>query len=121
VHFTSVLNEIGRGDPDAAAARLDAVSEFPLLPILPESESLAMQYAERLALPEKGVYDALHIAIASVHGVDYLVTWNCAHIANARMRRHLAAINSAMGFPLPVICTPEELLDDDTFADPYRR
>ena len=63
------------------------------------------------------MYDALHIAVASVHAVDYLVTWNCKHIANAHLRRGIAEINLRMGVFTPVICTPEELLDDDTIPE----
>lgn len=114
----AVLDEVRRGHPAAADERLRAVAGLPLLPILPESGALAALYAERLSLPEKGVYDTLHIAIASLHGVDYLVTWNCKHIANAHMRRGLAEINMAEGLTIPIICTPEELLDDDTLPDP---
>jgi len=57
--------------------------------------------------------DTLHLAVASVHAVDYLVTWNCKHIANAHIRRQLAEINNSEGVYTPIVCTPEELLDDD--------
>ncbi len=114
----AVLDEIGRGDPAAARHRIEAVSHLPLVPVLNECERLAMAYARHLGLPASGLYDALHIAIASVHRIEYLVTWNCAHIANAHMRRGLGEVNGSEGFPLPVICTPEELLDDDAFSSP---
>jgi hypothetical protein len=54
----------------------------------------------------------MHLAIASVHGVDYLVTWNCTHLANALVRRALAETNSSMGLVTPIICTPEEMLEE---------
>ena len=107
-----VLEEIRRGDAGAAAERLRAVSSFPLLPIVPEVEELAAVYAKDLEFPEKSLRDTLHIAVASVHGADYLVTWNCTHIANAHIRRRLAEINTSEGVPIPIICTPEELLYD---------
>lgn len=108
-----VLEEIRRGDSEAATERLRSVERFPLLPISREVESLAAIYAQELCLPEKALRDTIHIAVAAVHGIDYLVTWNCAHIANAQIRPALAEINLREGVPVPIICTPEELLDDE--------
>ena len=71
-----------------------------------------------MQLPERAYRDALHIAMASVHKIDYLVTWNCAHIANAVVRKKLARINMVEGIGLPVICTPEELTNEED-ADGY--
>ena len=113
-----VLDEIGRGDPEAASERLQAVSGFPVLPIRPEVEHLAALYDRELQFPGKSLRDTLHIALASVHAVDYLVTWNCRHIANAHIRRGLAELNRAEGISTPIICTPEELLDDDAIPPP---
>jgi predicted nucleic acid-binding protein len=107
-----VLEEIQRGDAQAAERRLAVVSEWSLLPVVPSVEHLVTVYATELHLPEASYRDALHIAMASVHGVDYLVTWNCRHIANAYVRRRLADINVLEGVSVPIICTPEELLDD---------
>ena len=112
-----VLQELGRGDPDAAAERLEAVSEFRVLPLLPDVEPLAALYVSELPLPQTSMYDALHIALASVHAMDYLVTWNCKHIANAHLRRRLSDISQRMNMTIPVICTPEELLDEDIIPD----
>jgi predicted nucleic acid-binding protein len=109
-----VLEEIRRGDPAAATERLAAISEFQVLPASPEIEPLAESYLTELRLPQDALYDTLHIALASVHGVDYLVTWNCRHIANAHLRKRLAEINVRLGVSTPIICTPEELLDDDS-------
>lgn len=64
--------------------------------------------------PEKATIDALHIAVASVHGMDYLVSWNCTHIANATMRGQIEAICRGAGFAPPVICTPLELVKEPT-------
>jgi len=108
-----VLDEIRRGDPVAAAERLKVVARFPLLPLGPEVERLAAIYQEKLRLPEKSLRDTLHLAVASVHDVDYLVTWNCKHIANAHIRRQLQELNYGAGVHTPIICTPEELLDED--------
>jgi hypothetical protein len=60
-------------------------------------------------LPPKAVRDAAHIAVATVHGVEYLLTWNCRHLANAQISRRVARICSDYGFAMPTICTPEEL------------
>lgn len=109
-----VLEEIRRGDPAAAAGRLAAVSGLRILQTSSEIEPLAASYLTELRLPQDALYDTLHIALASIHGLDYLVTWNCRHIANAHLRRRLAEINVRLGVSTPIICTPEELLDDDS-------
>jgi len=109
-----VLEEIRRGDSEAATERLNSVERFPLLPISKEVENLAAIYARELRFPEKSLRDTIHIALAAVHGIDYLVTWNCAHIANAHIRPTLADINLREGVSVPIICTSEELLDDET-------
>ena len=113
-----VLTEIQRGDADAASERMRLISGFAILPASEEVEALAAEYVRELQLPRKALYDALHIAIASVHGMEYLVTWNCRHIANAHLRRLISEINVRMGVFTPIICTPEELLDDDEFPEP---
>jgi hypothetical protein len=64
------------------------------------------------ALPIKAKADALHIAIATVHGMDYLLTWNCKHIANATMRLKIESICKSCGYVPPIICTPLELMED---------
>jgi len=64
------------------------------------------------AIPIEATEDALYVALAAAHGMDYLLTWNCRHIANATMRNRIADVCAASGFEAPVICTPEELLED---------
>lgn len=76
-----------------------------------ESRSLAQKLLSAGGLPKKAASDALHIAVAAVHGMDYLVTWNCKHIANARMLRFVTEKCRSAGFEPPVICTPEELAE----------
>ena len=73
---------------------------------------LAAAIAKTASLPEKATEDALHIALATVHGMDYLITWNCKHIANAEIRNILAAVAYDHGYALPVVCTLEELMGD---------
>jgi hypothetical protein len=64
-------------------------------------------------LPERAAVDALHIAVAAVHGMDYLLTWNCTHIANAALRDPIESVCRAHGYEPPAICTPEELLSEE--------
>lgn len=108
-----VLEEAGRGDKDQAQKRVEVLSRFPILEATDEIEGLARTYMEKVGFPAKAIRDAAHLAFACGYGVDYLVTWNCSHIANAEFRRRLWAINSSIGFQTPVICTPEELMGEE--------
>ena len=83
-----------------------------VLELSPEARSLAKQLITEGPLPEKAELDALHIGIAVVNGMDYLLTWNCTHIANAAMRHMIEAVCRSMGYEPPVICTPEELVEE---------
>jgi len=106
-----VLEEAGRGDPQAARERLRVLANLPLLEVLPEVRDLADHYFSVLDIPEQARADAYHLAIATWHGMDYLVSWNCAHIVAARVRRVVHEINADRGIQTPVICTPEELME----------
>lgn len=105
-----VLLECGAGDSDAAALRLAALDGMPVLAQTLEAETLADALLREVPLPAKAAADALHIAVAAVNGVAYLVTWNCTHIANAALRPKIESICRQMGYEPPVICTPKELL-----------
>jgi hypothetical protein len=105
-----VLDEVRAGDPVAASKRLKALQSLPLLDITPEVADLASGILGSGKIPRKAATDAAHIAIAAVHGMDLLVTWNCAHIANAVIVKVLASICREHACECPVICTPEELL-----------
>jgi predicted nucleic acid-binding protein len=107
-----VVAEAQLGDPAAAAARLAILEPITLLAETAESRELARKLISAGGLPDKAASDALHIAVAAVHGMDYLVTWNCRHIANARMLHFVADTCRAAGFEVPVICTPEELAEE---------
>lgn len=109
----SVLTECGAGDPDAAQSRLAVVANLPLLIITENSLQIAEALLERDIIPPKAAEDALHIAVATVYGVDYLLTWNCRHIANPEIQRNIAAYLEQVGLCLPFICTPEELLGEE--------
>jgi hypothetical protein len=76
------------------------------------AEELVIQFLSKTNLPPKAANDAAHIAIATVHGMDYLLTWNCKHIANAHIQKKLARICYDFGYELPTICTPYEMLGE---------
>jgi predicted nucleic acid-binding protein len=109
----SVLRECAAGDPDAAKKRLAALTNIPLLLINEATLNIAEALVQKGIVPAKAAEDALHIAIATVHGVDYLLTWNCRHIANPEIQRDIAAYLEQVGLFLPFICTPEELLGEE--------
>jgi len=105
-----VLDEAAAGDADAARARIAILKHFPLLDLTEEVEKLASALKASLALPVKATTDAAHIAIAAVHEMHFLLTWNCTHIANAEMAVAIEKTCQAGGIACPVICTPEELM-----------
>ncbi len=107
-----VIQEASGGDKNAARKRLQNINKFPLLDVTDEVEELANIFIKKGPISRKSIIDALHIAVATIHGIDYLVTWNCTHIANAEMRTDLSFIADSSGFRLPIICTPEELMGE---------
>jgi hypothetical protein len=107
-----VIREAGAGDKVAAQRRLAVLDEIPLIELNEEILSLANNFIVMGPIPENAKEDALHIALATVHGVDYILTWNCRHIANAEMRTAVSNICISQGYQPPIICTPEELMGD---------
>lgn len=107
-----VLKEAGRGDPAMASLRLELLADIPVLETPESALALAEALVRRGPLPEKAGADAVHIAIAATHGVRYLMTWNCKHIANAEMRPQIERICRIHGCEPPVLCTPEELMGE---------
>jgi predicted nucleic acid-binding protein len=106
-----VIEEASFGDPEAAKRRLGELKDFPHLELNDKVEEMAQVYMERLEIPKKSFRDAAHLAIACVHNIDYLVTWNCAHLANGEVIKKLMKINESIGIHTPIICTPEELME----------
>lgn len=106
-----VIDECSAGDKTAAQERAVFLTGIPELSVSDDVKRLAEDLVQRVPLPEKGAVDALHIAVAAVHGIDYLLTWNCAHIANASLRPRIEALCRAFGHEPPTICTPQELLE----------
>lgn len=105
-----VLREASAGDPIAASNRLASIAGIPELNVTDEVGELARMLIEQIPIPKKAQLDAFHIAIAAVHGIDYLLTWNCTHINNAELRPRIEAICRFQAFEPPIICTPQELL-----------
>ena len=112
-----VISEAGTGDEDAARARLDLLATIPLLDATPDAVELTRTLLDLGAVPRKAADDAAHIAIAATNGVDYLVTWNFRHIANATMRSRIEDVCRQSGHKPPVICTPNELMESDHAED----
>ena len=112
--FTSdvVVGEASEGDDEAARQRLDALQGIEELETTPEAEDLASALLEKGPLPEKAAVDALHIGISATEGIEYLLTWNCTHIANAAMRKPIEEICRTKGVEAPIMCTPEELMEE---------
>ncbi len=106
-----VLEEASKGDPQASQKRLEAIQSFPVVEIDENVRKLADIYFARVRLPEKAKADAYHLALATWHGMDFLLSWNCTHIVNGHVRLILEEINSEQGIRTPVICTPEELME----------
>ncbi len=104
-----VIDEVGRGRKKDAARRMSVASEFTVLEEKPALYSLAKDYIKKLALPKSGEIDAYHLAFAAIHEIDFLVSWNCKHIANELKSTTIRKINESHGFPFPTICTPREL------------
>lgn len=108
-----VVDECSDGDPDAARERLAYLAGIPLLEISEDVNTLAASLLASVPLLEKAAIDALHISMATVNGVEYLLRWNCKHIANPSMRPKIERVCREAGFEPPVICTPQELLEID--------
>lgn len=107
-----VVHEAAAGDASAAQQRLSVLREIQKLELTSAVLQLAAQLVTDAAIPRDAGEDALHVAVATVHGMDYLLTWNCRHIANASMRNRIVETCARSGYEAPVICTPEELLED---------
>lgn len=105
-----VIDEVQMGEPSFAKNRLEVVGSLPRLLVTDQATTLARSILSEGFLPQKAFPDALHIAIATVHQIEYLLTWNCKHIANVEVLPRIANLCEDLGLTLPIICTPEELL-----------
>jgi predicted nucleic acid-binding protein len=107
-----VVREASAGEEHAAEQRLRAIADIPLLTLSEEAVAFAEKLVQEGPIPRKAVEDALHIAVATLNGIDYLLTWNFKHIANAAMRYKIERISRLTGCEPPIICTPQELLGE---------
>lgn len=117
--FTSqvVLDEIACGNEAFALKRTSLMHGIPLLEISENVIRTAELILESGIIPPKVVDDAYHVACASVHKIDFLLTWNCKHIANPQNRMRLRKLLARHDLILPIICTPEEMLADERYED----
>ena len=105
-----VLTEAGRGNEKAAQKRLNSLDGIPVLAMTDSAVELAKILINQHAIPGNATDDALHIALSSVHSIDYLLTWNCRHIDNAETKPVIRSILISKGYNCPEICTPQELM-----------
>ena len=104
-----VLDEIASGEAAMARQRLELVAQIKLLDLTNEANALTKQILGSGLLPADADRDAAHIALATVHEMEILLSWNCRHIANAAIQARLRRLAEKAGFALPVLCTPDEL------------
>ena len=107
-----VFQEAEFGDPEAAKKRISHISEIDSLMISDEAVSLAETLVINGPIPQEYGEDALHIALCAINGIDFLLTWNCKHLANAMLRHKIETVVEAQGYQCPVICTPAELMEE---------
>jgi hypothetical protein len=109
-----VLAELEAGNHHYKAEKIELLRQnASMLVAPPEIADIVRAYIGGLVMPRDPIADATHLAIASFHGCDILLTWNCAHLANPRKFRHIEKINGELGLSVPIIATPLQLLDED--------
>lgn len=107
-----VIAEASLGDPEAVKRRVAVIADIMELQASDEVRVLGQELIRRNALPANAEIDAFHVAIATVNGIEYMLTWNCTHIANAHTRPKIEATCRALGYEPPIICTPQELTEE---------
>lgn len=113
VSSPAVIDELVKGDFPAREECLELVRRLPLLPIEPPIAEIIEAYVAHKVMPRSPVGDALHLALASYHRCDFMLTWNCRHLANANKFDHIKRVNTLLGLFVPTLVTPLELLGDD--------
>lgn len=106
-----VIQEVSYGDKKAAKKRINPIKSFTILDLNREIQVLSQKYYEAIDIPEKAKLDASHLAVAVWHEMDYILSWNCKHIVNGRVKKILEEINKNLDIKTPVLCTPEELME----------
>lgn len=107
-----VLREAAHGDHSAAARRLAALDGLPVLVTDARSDALARLFIDRSVIPAKAADDAFHVALATIQEIDFLLTWNCTHIANAEMIKRMEAVCLESGYKMPILCTPYQWMGE---------
>jgi len=105
-----VLDELGRGEYPTKQDCLSLVQSLPVLPIDAATADIVAAYLRHRLMPRDPAGDALHLALASQHKCDFLLTWNCTHLANANKFGHIRRVNTMLGLFVPTLTTPLELL-----------
>ena len=106
----AVYKELMRGVPERAAERLALLAGLPVLDVVPDIAGIVAAYIEHKLMPADPEGDALHLAVASYYRCDYLLTWNCQHLANANKFGHVRRVNAVLGLFVPTLVTPRQLL-----------
>jgi hypothetical protein len=107
----ATVDECAAGDPIAAKERMRFLDGLPILAVDSQTQGIAQVLMQHVRLPQKAAVDAIHIATASLNKMDFLLTWNCKHIANPSFRHRIVSVLTDQGLTSPVICTPQELLN----------
>jgi len=107
-----VIDEASAGDPEEARKRMEIIRTLAVLEVTEDAEALTDAILSSGAMPPRAVRDAAHVAVAATTNMDYLLTWNCRHLANAQIIRRIAVVCNKQGYSVPVICTPEELMGE---------
>ncbi|MBN1943826.1 MAG: type II toxin-antitoxin system VapC family toxin [Phycisphaerae bacterium] len=108
-----VIEESSAGDPAASRKRIQILEEMDVLPVNSSLEKLSQELQKYLEIPDKARLDAIHLAFSILYELDYLLTWNCSHLANANALRKLARMAKERNYWLPIVCTPDEMISDE--------
>jgi len=109
----AVLAELETGELPHRDRALALAKGLPAIPVEPDIAEIVEVYIQRKVMPADPVGDALHLALASVHKADYLLTWNCKHLANANKFDHIRRVNTLLGLHIPALVTPLELMGEE--------
>jgi predicted nucleic acid-binding protein len=113
----AVLDELAGGQPELGEMRLALVRSLPVLSVEPAITEIVQSYVRYKLMPADPSGDAMHLALASYHKCDFLVTWNCQHLANANKFGHIRRVNTMLGLFVPALVTPLELLGENNEAE----
>ena len=109
-----VLEEAAAGDAEAAARRMNVIRDLPVLTVTSAASRLAKRLIRNVPLPRRAAADAVHVAVASIHEINYLLTWNCKHLANIVYVPRIANICRHAGYEPALICMPDELMEGES-------